>query len=239
MQVSGTLTSFANSLLSAFRPQIIQNYARREYSYMLTLLNNCSRYSVLLMGLFAVPLIIEAEYVLGLWLGTPPPHTVVFCRLALVAACVEMANSSCLIGIHATGRVVRMSLVSGTFYLAELPLMYWLIIHTGMPAVIYMIHIVMVTGVLFADTMILRRQLDVFSPARFWLRGVALPAVILLMVSLPSAYVSVLLPQGFGRFVAVGFTSTVLLAVFTYMFALDASTRSELRTAVKTKLWKK
>lgn len=239
MQVSGTLTSFASSLISAFRPQIIQNYAACDYARMLSLLNNCARYCFLLMGLFAVPMIIEMDYILRIWLVDPPEHTAVFSRLAIMAGCGELLNSVCAIGIHATGRVMRISFISGTLYLLELPMMYFLYRYTGDSNMVYVVHLVMIFVILFVNSSILKYQLRIFSISRFWLSGVIVPALILSAVYLGAGCIMPLMADNFWRLVAVTAVSTGLLGLLTWFFATDAATRHKLTVRLVAKFQRK
>ena len=239
MQVSGTLTSFASSLISAFRPQIIQNYAACDYSRMLSLINNCARYCFLLMGLFAVPMIIEMDYILRIWLVDPPAHTAVFCRLAIMAGCGELLNAVCAIGIHATGRVMRISFISGTLYLLELPMMYFLYRYTGDSNMVYVVHLVMIFVILLVNSSILKYQLRIFSISSFWLKGVLVPAIILVAVYLGAASIMPFMPDNFGRLVAVTALSTILLGIFSWFFATDAGTRRKLLAKIQSRLTRK
>ena len=59
----------------AINPQITKQYAkgnRYDYQY---LVYDGARYSFCLLLLIAVPLLINTDYVLELWLGNVPPYT--------------------------------------------------------------------------------------------------------------------------------------------------------------------
>lgn len=232
MQVSGALTSFSSSLIAASRPQIIQEYACGNYSHMLAIFRNCSRYCLLLMGLFAVPLIVKMDYVLGIWLVDPAPHTAAFCRLAIIASFGELLNSVCAIGIHATGRLSRLALISGTFYLVELPVMWFALFYTDVPEVIYAVHIVAVFCIVLINTLILKSQMPQFGVLNFWVSGILVPLAILSAVLLAVWSVAGMLPDGFGNLLVVTAVSSVLLLVSTF-FAVNRATRQEILEKIR------
>lgn len=234
--VASTINSFAGSVVTAFRPQIIQQYARRDYPYMLTLLNNCARYSLLLLGLLVVPAVIGIDTLLDLWLVEPPEYTAPFCRLALIAVCGEMLHTVVAVGIHATGKVARISFISGSMFLLELPVMWLLLVHTGNPPVIYAAHIAMVFMIVMADTLILKSQLPQFKMGTFWWRGIAVPMLILVVgISVTGA-----ITHGWSfdliRLIGMGCISTATIALLSWIFALDASLRAKLRRKIAAKL---
>jgi len=233
MTVSGTLTSFAGTVVSAFRPQIVKEYAARSYHRMLTLLYNAACYSLLLMGVLVVPAIVEMDTLLGLWLVDTPPYTADFCRLSLIAACGELLNTVVAIGIHATGRVFRISFISGTMYLLELPAMWLLLRATGMPPVVYALHAGAVMLILMANTLILKHQLPVFALRRFWWRGVLRPGVMIVLALLAAIMVSQLVPGMWWRMLAVGAVSSIVMALLSWIFVLPAEAKAAILKRIR------
>lgn len=234
--VSSTINSFAGAVVTAFRPQIIQQYAKADYPYMLKLLNNCARYSILLLGLLIIPLIIGMDSLLELWLVEPPKYTAVFCRLALVAVCGELLHNVIGVGIHATGKVVRISFISGSMFIAELPIMWLLLVKTGNPSIVYCVHVVMVFLIAFVDTLILKVQLRHFQVGRFWWRGICSPMLILISTYGATWAVTHNWEFGLLQLVAMGLISTTVMATLSWLFAIDAELRSKLSLKLKSKL---
>lgn len=234
--VAATINSFAGSVIVAFRPQIIQQYARQDYPYMLKLLNNCARYSLLLLGLLIIPLIIGMDGLLDLWLVEPPRYTAPFCRLALLAVCGEMMHSVIGTGIHATGKVVRNSFISGSLFLLELPVMWLLLKATGNPPVIYCVHLVMIFLIIYVDSLILKVQLRQFKVGRFWWRGIVSPMFILAAAFGVTYAVTRGWEFDFPRLVMTGLVSTSTLAVLSWFFAIDDDLRDKLKAKFKSKL---
>lgn len=234
--VAATINSFAGSIITAFRPQIIQQYAKADYPYMLKLLNNCARYSLLLLGLLLIPLLIGMDSLLELWLVAPPEYTVDFCRLALVAVCGELLNTVLAVGIHATGKVARISFLSGSLYLLELPVMWLLIVHTANPPVIYCVHIVMVFFIVFVNSLILKVQLRQFRIRRFWWRGVLSPMLVISVGFL----VTYILTAGWEfdllHLVALAAISTVTLCALSWLFAIDDEARTRISAKIVSRL---
>lgn len=234
--VSATINSFAGSVITAFRPQIIQQYAKGDYPYMIKLLCNCARYSLLLLGLLIIPLIIGMDKLLDLWLVDPPRYTADFCRLALVAVCGEMLHTVVGTGVHATGKVVRISFISGSLFLLELPVMWFLLLYTGTPWIIYCVHIAMIFMIAYVDTLILKVQMPEFTVGRFWWRGICSP---LLLVGITFTAVWLLTARwdfNILKLIAMGLLSTVVLSALSWQFAIDSEIRGKLRAKIADKL---
>lgn len=234
--VTSTVSSFAGSIIIAFRPQIIQQYARAEYDYMLRLMNNCARYSLLLLGLLIIPMIIAMPQLLQLWLVDVPPYTVAFCRIALAAVCGDLLATIVGVGVHATGRMALYSFVSGTLFLLELPLMWLLLKWTGRPAMVYTVHAAMIFVIVLANTLVLRHLLPAFAVGRFWLRGIATPMAILAATFAATAMLAASWEFTFLQIILMSLLSTAILALLSWFFAIDAAMRRSLAAKVKAQL---
>ncbi|RGD15122.1 hypothetical protein DW665_17225, partial [Parabacteroides sp. AM25-14] len=83
VQVSAVVTRFTENIMTAVKPQIIKSYASGDREYMIVLIEKSSKYAYFLAALFAIPVMIEIEFILKVWLGQVPEHTVAFTRLVL------------------------------------------------------------------------------------------------------------------------------------------------------------
>lgn len=124
VQVQGAVTQFFNNFLMAVRPQIVKSYAQGDLTYMHRLLIESSKFSFYLALLAVVPLLVNTEYVLRLWLGQVPDHAVSFVRLMLLICLNYTLSQPTIIGIHATGRLKKFQLIEGSMLLTIVPVAY-------------------------------------------------------------------------------------------------------------------
>ncbi|WOG43061.1 polysaccharide biosynthesis protein, partial [Bacteroides thetaiotaomicron] len=61
-QIQTAVMSFAGSVLSAVRPQMIKSYAVGDYNRMINLIYKASMYTSILLLLFTIPLLIETDF---------------------------------------------------------------------------------------------------------------------------------------------------------------------------------
>lgn len=122
--VQGHCVKFVNSFQSAFSPQIMKSYASGELSYMHKLLINSSKYSFYIMLLAVIPIIINLEYILNLWLGEFPEHTIEFTRITLMIGLVGVFRMPVINSIHATGNIKRFQMIEATILLLVVPVSY-------------------------------------------------------------------------------------------------------------------
>ena len=133
VQVQSAVTRFVTNFQMALNPQITKSYAANNLDYMHKLVLYSSKYAFFLMLLLSFPIIINAEYILGLWLGNVPQYTVAFVRLTLVISTIESLKGSVLTSLHATGRIRKVQIIESCSLLMIVPISY-LILKSGVAA---------------------------------------------------------------------------------------------------------
>ncbi len=237
LQVSGAITQFGTTIISAFRPQIIQQYAAENYPYMQRLMINCAKYSLLMISLIAIPAIVGMDFLLDLWLKDVPAYTAAFCRLTLVAGTAELVIFTLNCGVHATGRIKMMSITTGVIYLAEIPAMWLLLRLTRIPWIVYALHIAVMLLIIVAVGLILRHLMPRFDFGRFLTRAVVRPLLMIVPAFAAAFGAWQSCPAPWLGFIAAGAASTAVLGFLSWHFAIDGNTRSEI--LVKLHLKKK
>lgn len=105
-QVNIAVGKFINGFSTAFTPQIIKLYARNDYTSLYLLINRSSKSSFALCYLMALPLIINMEFVLSVWLGdNVPMFTKEFCQLILICTIIDATTGVYNTTITATGKI--------------------------------------------------------------------------------------------------------------------------------------
>lgn len=122
--VSGVVKAFAYNVIMAYRPAIIKLYAQGKIDEMTTMLITASKLVSFVFAAIAIPLCIEMDYVLDIWLGNAPEYAATFCRIILLFTTFSLLSLIQGIAIHASGRIERISFITGSLFLLALPLQY-------------------------------------------------------------------------------------------------------------------
>ena len=146
VQVQAAVNQFFSNFQMAVRPQIVKSYAQDNLVYMHKLILVSSRYSFFLILLISFPLLVNTEYILQLWLGEVPAHTVAFTRL-MVLACMNYALSQpTIMAIHATGDLKKFQLIEGSMLLMVIPIAYLLLKYARIsPESVFIVYLVIET----------------------------------------------------------------------------------------------
>lgn len=161
MQVNSAISGFVSNFMTALNPQIIKSYAAQDKNYLKSLLFRGSRYSFFLLYILSLPIIIETDTILTLWLGHIPEHALIFVRLMLFLALTDAISYPLITAILATGDIKRYSLLAGGFNLLNFPLSYLFLYLGNPPECTVIIAIIISVGCLVIRLIILNEKLGI------------------------------------------------------------------------------
>lgn len=104
--VNHAVSIFVNNFTMAINPQVTQSYAAGDHEYMKSLLLRGTKFTFYIMWLIALPLLMETEFVVNLWLEEVPMYTIVFVRLSLIGSSINTLHVIMSMGIRATGKIM-------------------------------------------------------------------------------------------------------------------------------------
>ncbi|MFG0454078.1 MATE family efflux transporter [Shewanella mangrovisoli] len=164
-QVNAAITGFVTSLQMSINPQIVKSYASNNHAYMHKLIISGSKYTFFLLYLLALPVLLQTETVLTLWLINPPQYAVLFCQLILVDALITSFSGSLMASVQATGNIKLYQVFIGGILLLNLPVSYFVLSNGGSAhAVFYVSITTSITALLFRFVLLKDLiNLDVFN----------------------------------------------------------------------------
>lgn len=137
VQVDGVVKQFAVNVQTAINPQIVKSYALHEMARMHTLVCASSRYCFYLFLLISMPLMLQAPFILNLWLGNYPEHTVNFIRLTLLNALLDTLINPMFTANLATGKVRIYYLANTLNSVLFIPILYYALKVTRVPEIAF------------------------------------------------------------------------------------------------------
>ena len=129
-QVENLIQQFARSLNSAAVPQITKNYSGGNQGRSIVLTSYISKYTFILMTMVAFPLLVEMDFILGLWLKEIPAGTVDFCKLMILGGLLGTLGEGIPALVNATGNIRIYQIIFHTFTLLGLPIA-WIFYNLG------------------------------------------------------------------------------------------------------------
>lgn len=121
-QVNSAVLSFVSNFTTAFNPGIIKAYASDNRNRMFQLVFLGARFSFYVFLFLAIPLLIETEQLLNIWLGQVPEHAVNLVRLVIIYSIIEAVSKSVMISINATGIIRQYQIIVGGIIILNIPI---------------------------------------------------------------------------------------------------------------------
>lgn len=232
VQVQNMIAGFVTNFQMALNPQITKSYASGDKSYMCQLIFYSSRLSFFLLFILSLPIILEAEELLALWLVEVPEYTVVFFRLIIVTTMIDAISNPIITSVEATGNIKKYQIIVGTILLMILPISYIALKFGAAPYAVFIIHIAMCI-VAFVARLIIGSRLVGFSYVDYINRAlVPIGSVVLTSTILPLA-VHMVLPLGVVRLLIVGTISVLSVATSVYFIGLQQQERQRVIGSIK------
>ncbi len=132
VSVNSAVSGFAGNFMSAINPQITKSYASGDRSYMMSLVERGSKFSFYILLLLSLPIILETEFILTLWLKQYPNHAVNFVRLVLILSMVDILSNTLITLQLATGKIRNYQIAVGGVLLMNFPISY-ICLKVGLP----------------------------------------------------------------------------------------------------------
>lgn len=174
--VLGQTGALTNALIGAFTPAITSEEGAGDRRRMVSYAWRSSRYGTYLLLLFLIPLSLEINEVLMLWLKNPPEWTSTLCLVAFMETVFNKMTVGQQLAIAAQGRIARYQATLGTVMIAAFPLAWMLILFGCGPVSVVVALVFTTTACSLGRIWFGWRQLEM-RPVD-WLREVVWPLVI-------------------------------------------------------------
>jgi len=225
VQVQHAVESFSNNFQASMNPQIIKNYSAGNIERMHSLVLNSSKYSFFLIFFLVLPLVIEAEMVLNLWLTVVPPHTVNFVRLILVTITISCLSGPMIASCQATGHIKKFEIIIGTIMTLSLPICYVSLYWGGMPESLFYIYLLFTIAALFVRCLIVLPLIGLNW--KCYLKNVIARIVAVVCFSVPLPILIYLLSEQstFVSFLGVVISSLISVSTSVYFIGMKKNER--------------
>ena len=232
-QVKSAVSSFARSLQLAASPQIIMSYSvgnRQEFSLLFLSISKISFYCVAMLG---VPILLNTEYIMELWLTIIPPQGIMFVQFMIVFCLVDCLSGPLWVTMQASGKIAMYQIVISVVWMTSLPMTY-LAYRLGMPSYsLIIVTIIIGTSLLFIRALFTQRHCGI--PVYQFFKDVVLTVTTTVAVALvvPVYMANFVVMTDLIKLVATTGLWIVCLSASIYIFGLTGRERAYIKQAVK------
>lgn len=186
-QVQSALKGFVVSFQTAVNPQITKSYASGDNYRLHALVFSSSKLSFYLLLCLYLPVFVEAETILQLWLKNVPGHTVSFLRLILLITLIDTLSNPIGVANNATGRIKTYQIIEGGLLLTILPFAYFFLWLGYPPETVYVVQLTVYIVVQLVRIKLVNRKLH-FSYFSY-VKKVLIPIVLVFSLTSILAYI--------------------------------------------------
>ena len=223
--VNAQSSTLSSALLSAFTPVITQACGAGDEDLMRKMAFRASKFGVLLVLLFAIPLVVELPLVLSVWLKIPPPFTTTLCFGVIVALLLEKSTYGHMIALNAKGKIAAYQMVVGCLIILTLPVA-WLFVKLGLGARGISLALIVMAGAASVGRICFSRRL-VGMGLTPWVFRLVLPLSICTLSAGAFGFcVRGLLSPSFLRLVVTTLACELAFLPLSWMLALDREERA-------------
>ncbi len=166
-QIDNAINTFVNNFLMAITPQITKSYAAKDFTYINRIIIVGTKYSFFLLFMISLPVCLNAEYLLGVWLKEVPEFAATFVRLGILYSLCQTLSQFLYRTMLASGNIKKYQIVVGGLSILAFPAAY-IFFYVGLPATWGYWSTIIFSGVCFvARLWLLHDILPDFSTKRF------------------------------------------------------------------------
>lgn len=207
-QVESAIMKFASDFSTAINPQIIKSYAAGDIKNMMQLVYRGAKISYFLLLFLSLPVILETDFILGVWLKEVPEHTSILFQLCMIGVMIDRIGCTSTTACMATGKIKHYTIWVSIVGCLVFPLT-WLCFKMGMPVEsTYVMYILVYIGVDITRMIMMRKLID-FS-IREYLHEIY-------FVSIAATLVAIILPLVISRYTqpsVIRFFVTCITCIF-------------------------
>ena len=224
VQVQTVVQQFVANFQMAVNPQITKSYATGNIETTYMLMFRSARYSFYLLFVFALPIFLETEYLLALWLTEVPKNTVEFARIMILISLIYAISNPYVIANQATGKVRRYQIIVGGSLLLTLPISY-IVLKLGAPAFsVFVVQFFIECVAQILRIVLLKQNIDLSIMKS--IANIYLPILLVIVISSILPVIACCsLPCNFVRLIAVVCTSILSVCVTVFLVGIKKNER--------------
>lgn len=124
-QVNAAVSQFVSGFQQALNPQLVQSEASRDRARQYDLIFKSSKFSYYIMLIISFPIMANLPYLLSIWLGNYPDHTVSICIWILIGVMITCLSGPLWVTIYATAKIRNYQIVVSAVALVVIPIIYF------------------------------------------------------------------------------------------------------------------
>lgn len=234
-KVYTTIQQFADNFFVAMKPQLLKSYSAGDKEGMFNLVYQGSKFSFYLLFAISLPLLLETPFILDIWLKDVPDSTVLFTRLVIINALVDVLANPLATSMQAYGNIRNYQLMCGGLMLLILPVA-WICLKCGLPAEsIFIVSIIVCALAIVLRLLLVNHYLGL--PIKEYLAKVLWPvALVVVLASILPICLENMIAGDVVRCIIVCIIAILMTGISVYAFGLTKTERKHIIEGIRSAL---
>jgi len=236
-QVDNAINTFVQNFMMALNPQITKSYAAKDFEYVNRMIILGTKFAFFLFWIICLPVYLNTDFILGVWLKKVPDYASLFIRLGLIYNLCQNLSQCLYTTMLATGNIKKYQIIVGGLSLMAFPVTY-IFFRIGLPAEWgYWSMIIFSVICLVARLLLLKEMVPMFNPIYF-LKKVVFPIAGTIFPSVVIAFLMhMYIPDTtWIKFIFESSVCVFVCAICIWYIGMSIPERNKLMTLVKNKL---
>lgn len=139
--ISGLMNQLISNVYMVTRPQMVKQFAMGNEEEMWGIVFKSSKFTIFLLSLVIVPLIIEMDFVLKLWLGEYPQYTNDIAIFMIIGILIECMSNQIIGAFQAKNKIKYCQIIPNIVTLSVIPISYLFLSIYNKPTLPYIISV--------------------------------------------------------------------------------------------------
>lgn len=238
VQVSQMVNSFVVNFKQSMVPQMMAAFGADDKSAMNKIINMGTKICFLLMLMITTPVIFEGQFILDIWLKTPPEHSARLVALVLISINISSFTFFQYQGVHASGKILAQQIWMSSTYVANIIIIYFVFkLGASFESALY---VNMIVSAFQCGVNLYYARKCFGYDVNFFLKNILLPSLsVAVLVVTPMLLVTININPSIGRFFIVFGLSELLICTLGYLILLDKREKEQVMTFIKNFFKKK
>ena len=200
-QVISALNLFVTNFTQAFKPQLIKSWASKDYDYFMKLIFSTSKISFYLLLLISVPVVVNIDFALRVWLGDYPSMAPIYIESIIFYYLVDALQEPLVCSVHATGNLKFHQIMVSSIVFLFIPVSYLMLKMGCSGESVLIANFITNLICAFGRTIYMRKLINL--DVKLYLKKVVVPIVVITCLAMP-------IPLGIKYYLHESWTNVII-----------------------------
>ncbi len=237
-QVSGVLSQFINNVYVATRPQITKLFAIEQYADMWDLTFRSSKLVFFLASYLCIPLLLEIETILQIWLRNVPTYSSQIAFLMIITLLIETLVNQIIGVFQAANKIKTYQLFSSTILLMNVPASYCILtISFNNPLIPYIISCII--SLVYITSILIIAKKEIHLDIKKYVVEIIAKDIEVFSLAFTLSFICIrMIPPSILRLILTIIIATIITTIIIWIIGLDSLEKSYIKNFLLKKYTK-